>query len=111
MVFEPKLLGEVRVDASIPHRLDDAWAKQFVLVNLKPGEPIRLDRLESSLLKLNDLAGVKAKSQLLPVPGTNRMDVLLKLSDTKRFNGKVNPNNLLNGLMYSFLTQLDCANP
>ena len=98
MVFEPKLLGEVRVDASIPHRLDDAWAKQFVLVNLKPGEPIRLDRLESSLLKLNDLAGVKAKSQLLPVPGTNRMDVLLKLSDTKLLNGKVNPNNLLNGL-------------
>ncbi|NBQ37070.1 MAG: hypothetical protein EBU42_05735, partial [Synechococcus sp.] len=46
LVFEPKVLGEVVVDASIPHRLDDDWARQFVLVNLKPGDPIQLDRLE-----------------------------------------------------------------
>ena len=98
LVFEPKVLGEVVVDPSIPHRLDDDWARQFVLVNLKPGDPIRLDRLESSILKLNDLAGVKAKSQLIPVPGSNRMDVLLKISDTKLLNGKVDPNNLINGL-------------
>ena len=98
LVFEPKVLGEVVVDASIPHRLDDDWARQFVLVNLKPGDPIHLDRLESSILKLNDLAGVKAKSQLIPVPGSNRMNVLLKISDTKLLNGKVDPNNLINGL-------------
>jgi len=98
LVFEPKVLGEVLVDDSIPHRLDDDWARQFVLVNLTPGEPIRLDRLESSILKLNDLSGVKVKSQLIPVPGSDRMDVLLKISDTKLVNGKVDPNNLINGL-------------
>ena len=65
-------------------------------MNLKRGEPIRLDRREFSILKFNDLAGVKAKRQLIPLL---RMDVLLTISNPKLVNGKVDTNNLIYGLL------------
>ena len=68
-------------------------------MNLKRGEPIRLDRREFSILKFNDLAGVKAKRQLIPLPCSNRMDVLLTISNPKLVNGKVDTNNLINGFL------------
>ena len=45
-----------------------------MLVTLNLVEPIRLERLQSSTFKLNDLAALKAKSQLTHLFGSNRVD-------------------------------------
>lgn len=69
------------------------WAIATVLDAIGIGNQLRLDKLESALLKLNDLGSVKASARLEPGAKPGTTDVLLKLETTKQVQGEVNLNN------------------
>ena len=87
-------LGQVVVDTNqAPVRSN--WARETVLASLRPGSVIRLDKLESALIKLNDFAGVRASGTLKPGARTGSSDVVLTLEAAKRYTTTLNLNNEL----------------
>lgn len=87
-------LGDVQVEANAsPVRSN--WARDTVLASLKSGSVIRLDKLESALIKLNDLSGLRASGTLKPGSQSGSSDVVLTLEPAKRYNATFNLNNEL----------------
>lgn len=60
--------------------------------NLKPGNLLTTDKLERSLLLLNDMPGLKVRSTLSPGAEFGASDVLVKVEE-KRFNLNLNVDN------------------
>ena len=85
-------LGRVRI-ASNKAPISNSWAIDTVLASIGLGREMRLDKLESALLKLNDLGGVRANANLEPgvMPGTT--DVVLTLVAEKQILAEINLNN------------------
>lgn len=89
-------MGEVKIDGSVPHHLNEGIARATVLASVSPNSLLRLDKLTSALLKLNDLAGVRVRSTLRPGSGEGLTDVVLSIKDTDRSSGELNINNEIN---------------
>lgn len=85
-------LGRVIVDVN-QAPIASAWAVRTVEASVAPGSLLRLDKLESALLKLNDLAGVSAEARLSPGERQGQTDVVLALSRTSPFQAVVDLNN------------------
>lgn len=85
-------LGEVRV-AKNDAPIRSSWAIDTVLASVGLGREMRLDKLESALLKLNDLGAVKASANLEPGSQPGTTDVVLTLVSTRQVTGGVGINN------------------
>lgn len=94
-------MGEVKIDSTVPHHLNDGIAKATIRASVARGSLLRLDKLTSALLKLNDLAGVQVRSRLQPGSETGTTDVVLSVFDTDRFSGELNINNEINRFLGS----------
>lgn len=94
-------MGEVKIDSSVRHHLNDGIAKATVRASVPQGSLLRLDKLTSALLKLNDLAGVRVRSTLQPGATAGTTDVLLTLRDTDRTSGELNISNEINRFLGS----------
>lgn len=94
-------MGEVKIDGSSPHHLKDGIARATVLASMPSGSLLRLDKLTSALLKLNDLAGVRVRSTLQAGSAPGQTDVLLTIVDTDRSSGLLNINNEINRFLGS----------
>lgn len=97
-------LGAVEVESNAS-AIRSGWAIAMVQSSLKPGGVIRLDKLESALIKLNDLAGLKATATLRPGRAAGLSNVLLTLDDRNRWNTLLNVNNELS--QYTGVAQLE----
>jgi hemolysin activation/secretion protein len=85
-------LGAVTVNNnSSPIR--SGWAIATVLSSIGIDREFRLDKLESALLKLNDLGGVVAKASLEPGDKAGTTDVVLNLDRNDQVLGEINLNN------------------
>jgi hemolysin activation/secretion protein len=85
-------LDGVRVEvnqAPIP----SGWAVATVLDALGVGRELRLDKLESAMLKLNDLGGVQAQARLEAGAQPGTTVVLLTLKTTRQVQGEAALNN------------------
>ena len=94
-------MGEVKIDGSMPHHLNDGIARATVLASVPRDSLLRLDKLTSALLKLNDLAGVRVRSTLQAGAVLGQTDVLLTVRDTDRSSGELNINNEINRFLGS----------
>ena len=96
-------LGDVKIDPQVRHHLNDGIAKAMVTASVPIGSLIRLDKLTSALLKINDMAGVSVRSTLERGSKEGTTDVLLTIRDKDRTSGLLNINNEIN----RFLGELD----
>lgn len=85
-------LGAVRIERNTSPISSD-WAIKTVLTSIGLNREFRLDKLESALLKLNDLGGVVAHSSLEPGQSPGTTDVLLSLKTGDQVQGQVGVNN------------------
>ena len=101
------LLGGVRVNQDLKHYLKDSVALSYVTSAVPLGKVIRPGKLESAVLKLNDLAGVEVRAQLESgaLPGTT--DVVLDIRDGDRHNVVVDVSNYLNRFSGSLRTSAE----
>jgi len=76
-------------------RVSSYWAKKVVSNMLQANSVIRIDKLESALIKLNDLAGVRALGSLKPAEKTGHSNIILELSTTKNNTTLLDLNNTL----------------
>ena len=96
LVVAPLLLEAVQVAPNPPHQLSDQQAINAVISALPLGSVIRPGKIESALLKLNDLWGVQVRARVeANSSGTGRTLVLL-ISDRSRFNALLELDNQLN---------------
>lgn len=99
-------LGTVLVDSSKPHRLKDERAIAMVTSAVHPGSLLRLDKLTSALLKLNDLGGVKVHSKLQRGSEAGLTNVMLVIEDGNRNSGFAQINNETNRYLGELVTEL-----
>lgn len=97
-------LGAVEVRSN-DSSIRSGWAIAMVQSALHPGSVIRLDKLESALIKLNDLSGLKATATMKPGQQSGRSNVVLTLEGAKRWNTALNLNNELS--QYTGVAQLE----
>lgn len=74
-------------------KLSSQWAVNTILDSVRLQSEIRIDKITSGLLKLNDLAGIRAVALFRPGGTPGGTDVLLKLSPGKQRDFKVDFNN------------------
>lgn len=89
-------MGEVKINHAVPHHLNEGIARATVLASVPQGSLLRLDKLTSALLKLNDLAGSRVRSTLQAGSAPGLTDVVLTISDTDRSSGELNISNEIN---------------
>lgn len=97
-------LGAVEVRSN-DSSIRSGWAIAMVQSALHPGSVIRLDKLESALIKLNDLSGLKATATMKPGQQSGTSNVVLTLEGIKRWNTALNLNNELS--QYTGVAQLE----
>ena len=106
-------LGGVRVNDKLKHHLSDAIALSYISSAVPLGTVIRPGKLESALLKLNDLAGVEVRARLEPgqLPGTT--EVVLDIRDGDRHNVVLDVDNYLNRFSGAIRTSVEfnASNP
>ncbi|MFM8259665.1 MAG: ShlB/FhaC/HecB family hemolysin secretion/activation protein [Vulcanococcus sp.] len=85
-------LGDVRVQEN-KSPIRSGWAIATVLNSVGLNREFRLDKLESALLKLNDLGGVEVRSSLQPGQAPGTTDVVLTLKTRDQMLGSVALNN------------------
>lgn len=73
-------------------KLSSQWAVNTILDSVRLQSEIRIDKITSGLLKLNDLAGIRAVALFEPGSTPGGTDVLLRLSPSKQrdFNADFN---------------------
>ena len=64
-----------------------------ILVGLNPGDPVASAPLESRLLLLSDLPGVKVKSSLVPGASLGASDLMVDITPGERISGSVDADN------------------
>jgi len=108
----PLLLGGVEVDAAIKHHLRQHFALGMVTAAIPMGKAIRPGKLESALLKLNDLWGVDVRGRLEPGPASNERTLVLEIADGDRNTALLEADNYLNPYVGSVrtLVTLNTAN-
>jgi hemolysin activation/secretion protein len=74
-------------------KLSSQWAVNTILDSVRLQSEIRIDKITSGLLKLNDLAGIRAVALFRPGSTPGGTDVLLKLSPRTQRDFKVDFNN------------------
>ncbi|MCP9806658.1 ShlB/FhaC/HecB family hemolysin secretion/activation protein [Cyanobium sp. T1B-Tous] len=89
-------MGEVKINSKIPHYLSDGIARATILASVPQGSLLRLDKLTSALLKLNDLPGSRINSTLQAGETLGQTDVVLTIKDGNRSSGELNVNNEIN---------------
>lgn len=89
-------MGDVKINKASPHHLNEGIARATVLASVPRDTLLRLDKLTSALLKLNDLAGSNVRSTLQAGAATGQTDVILTITDTDRSSGELNINNEIN---------------
>lgn len=94
-------MGQVKIDGSVPHHLRDGIASSMVLASVPSGSLLRLDKLTSALLKLNDMGGSRVRSTLQAGAAVGQTDVLLTISDADRTSGEITINNEINRFLGS----------
>jgi hemolysin activation/secretion protein len=85
-------LGDVTV-LSNQSPIRSGWAISTVLSSVGINRELRLDKLESALLKLNDLGGVVARANLEPGQRPGTTNVVLNLERRDQVTGEINLNN------------------
>ena len=85
-------LGKVEV-LSNEAPIASGWAIATILASVGLNREMRLDKLESALLKLNDLGAVVAKANLTAGKLAGTTDVQLTLETSKQVLGEINLNN------------------
>jgi hemolysin activation/secretion protein len=85
-------LGDVTV-LSNQSPIRSGWAISTVLSSVGINRELRLDKLESALLKLNDLGGVVARANLEPGQRPGTTNVVLNLARRDQVLGEINLNN------------------
>lgn len=85
-------LDAVRIESNTAP-IPDKWAIQTVTDSIPLGDPIRLTKLESAMLKLNDLGAVKAKARVGQGSEPGSSQVLLRLEKQDQVMGAVALNN------------------
>jgi hemolysin activation/secretion protein len=63
------------------------------LSNLRPGEPVRLDQLESSLLAIADVPGADIRSTLRPGTAVGASDLLVEVDPGRGVTGSIDMDN------------------
>ena len=86
-------------------RVNSYWAKKIIANMIRPNSVIRIDKLESALIKLNDLAGVRALGSLKPAVKSGYSNIILDLSTTKNNTTLLDLNNTLS--QYTGRVQLE----
>lgn len=101
------ILGGVRVNSELKHHLRDQVALRYISAAVPLGTVIRPGKLESALLKLNDLAGVEVRARLEAgrLPGST--DVVLDVRDGDRHNLVLDVDNYLNRFSGAIRTSLE----
>lgn len=94
-------LGEVIISQDPPHRLRDRLARNAITAAVAPGSLLRLDKLTSALLKLNDLPAVTVSSTLRPGASEGLTDVVLRISEGKTVAVELSVSNEINSFFGS----------
>lgn len=85
-------LGSVTVEAnSSPVRSD--WIASVMEASVRPGSVLRLGKIDSAMLKINDLGGVKAELQYRKSGSSDEVDIILFAQERDRFQFNVDLNN------------------
>lgn len=85
--------GQVRFDGDVPDRLLIQQAQAIISAALPSGQPFHINKLDRSLLVLDDLPRVAATGRLAPGSGQAETDLVLKLTDEPLLNGEVGLDN------------------
>lgn len=85
-------LGRVEVEYN-KSPLSPGWAIKIIEAAIRPGAVLRLDKLESAMLKLNDLGGVQARAKLSQSANEGQTNIILTLDKVDQLQGQINLNN------------------
>lgn len=83
-------LGAVKLDNQSRQK---AWVVEQPLARLQPGDLLRGDTLETSLLLLGDAAGLRAQATLQPGTETGTADLVVTAQDTPLVSGVLGADN------------------
>ncbi|MEY3544003.1 MAG: hypothetical protein RLZZ106_427 [Cyanobacteriota bacterium] len=100
----PLTLAAVRVDPASAHRFSNVRAIALVTAAVPLGTPLRPGKLESALLKLNDLWGVQVRGRLLRAAEAESRVLVLEITDLKRQSVLLEVDNELNPYVGSLRT-------
>lgn len=89
-------LAGVEVDEAFPYQLSKRLAIGTVTAAVPLGTLIHPGKLESALLKLNDLWGVQVRGQLQPGPKANTRSLVLEITNGDRNTALLEVDNYLN---------------
>ncbi len=96
LAIQPLILAAVTVDPAIAHRLSEELAIGTVTAALPLGSALRPGKLESALLKLNDLWGVEVRGRLQNGAEAEARILVLELADRNRQSVLLEVDNHLN---------------
>lgn len=96
LAIAPLTLAAVTVDPSNAHQFNEPRAIGFVTAAVPLGTALRPGKLESALLKLNDLWGVQVRGRLQSGADANTRILVLELADLKRQSVLLEVDNYLN---------------
>ena len=97
-------LSAVEVDEALPHQLNKRLAIGTVTAAVPLGTPIHPGKLESALLKLNDLWGVQVRGRLQPGPTATSRSLVLEITNGDRNAAVLEVDNYLNPYVGSLRT-------
>ena len=96
LAIAPLTLAAVTVDPASAHQFNEARAIGFVTAAVPLGTALRPGKLESALLKLNDLWGVQVRGRLQSGADPDTRILVLELADLQRQNVLLEVDNYLN---------------
>jgi hemolysin activation/secretion protein len=99
-------MGEVLVDPTINHRLKDRRAIGMIYSAVHQGSLLRLDKLTSAVLKINDLGAVKVHTKLQRGTAEGSTNVILIIEDGNQNSGFAQINNETNRFLGDLETEL-----
>ncbi len=68
-------------------------AEKFIYAKNSRSEPIRNEQMSSSLMTLNSIGGMVAKSSIMPGEAQGSSDLVVKLKDVNRYQGDIGIDN------------------
>lgn len=101
-------LGAVEVESNTSP-IASGWAVATILDSVGIEREMRLDKLESAMLKLNDLGGVVAKARLEPGAKSRTTNVVLRLSTSKQIAAELDLNNYVTEYTGPYQAQLNAT--
>lgn len=111
LAIAPLTLAAVTVDPASAHQFNAARAIGFVTAAIPLGTALRPGKLESALLKLNDLWGVQVRGRLQSSADPDSRTLVLELADLQRQNVLLEVDNYLNRYVGTLRTWPPGAQP